>query len=107
MIQAERRINSTTTTETRFYLSSLAGNAAQIAHAVRSHWAIENSLHWGGVSAGETSPAEPPLLDVSFGEDASRIRTENAPQNFALLRFYCAQPADARKNGKSGREGET
>ncbi len=87
MIQAERRVNGTTTTETRYYISSLAGNAAQIANAV-SHWSIENSLHW--------------VLDVSFSEDASRIRTENAPQNFALLRQIALNLLTQEQTAKVG-----
>ena len=88
MIQAQRRINGTTTTETRFYISSLAGNAKQIANAVRSHWGIENALHW--------------VLDVSFGEDSSRIRTENAPQNFALLRQIALNLLTQEQTAKVG-----
>ena len=44
----------------------------QLTHAVRAHWGIENRLHW--------------LLDVSFGEDGSTIRKDNAPQNLSLLK---------------------
>jgi predicted transposase YbfD/YdcC len=55
-----------------FYLSSLPPKAQQLGQAIRQHWSIENQLHW--------------ILDVSFGEDASRIRTGNAPENLALLK---------------------
>ena len=46
MIVSERRLGNKTTTEARFYLSSLSSNAEIIAGAIRSHWGIENSLHW-------------------------------------------------------------
>jgi predicted transposase YbfD/YdcC len=46
MVVSERRLWNKTTTEVRFYLSSLAGNAEKISQAIRSHWGIENSLHW-------------------------------------------------------------
>jgi len=48
------------TTETRYYISSLAVSVKQFAHAVRSHWGIENSCHWS--------------LDMTYREDESRIR---------------------------------
>ena len=72
MIVSERRLWNKTTTDARFYLSSLSSNAEKIAGAIRSHWGIENSLHW--------------TLDVTFCEDKSRIRKKNSPENFALLR---------------------
>ncbi|WP_445242367.1 ISAs1 family transposase [Microcoleus sp. S13_C5] len=55
-----------------FTLSSLTSNAETIAGAIRSHWGIENSLHC--------------TLYLTFGEDKSRIRKQNSPDNFALLR---------------------
>jgi predicted transposase YbfD/YdcC len=71
MIVSERRLWNKTTSEARFYLSSLSSNAEKITIAIRSHWGIENSLHW--------------TLDVTFSEDKSRIRKQNSPENFALL----------------------
>ncbi|MFD1558849.1 ISAs1 family transposase [Paraburkholderia silviterrae] len=72
MIEATRECGASVSTQRRYYISSLPARAARVAHAVRSHWHIENSLHW--------------VLDVAFGEDQCRVRVENAAQNFAILR---------------------
>lgn len=72
MVIRERRLWNKTTREVQFYLSSLPSEARALGQAVRQHWGIENELHW--------------RLDVSFGEDACRIRTGHAPQNLSLLR---------------------
>lgn len=60
-----------TETATRYYISSLKANAEDFQNAIRSHWAIENKLHW--------------MLDVAFSEDASRKRAGNSTQNFSIL----------------------
>jgi len=90
------------TIETRYFISSLPNNAELLADSIRQHWGVENSLHWGGVSAGEASPAEPPLLDVAFHEDDSRIRKDNAPQNFAVLRHIAGNLLQQEKSVKTG-----
>jgi predicted transposase YbfD/YdcC len=72
MVQAERRVNGTVERETRYYISSLSRNARRFAQAVRSHWSVENSLHW--------------VLDLAFLEDACRIRKDHAPENLAVVR---------------------
>lgn len=56
---------------TRYYISSLRNNATEFQSKIRSHWAIENKLHW--------------TLDVAFSEDASRKRAGNATQNYSIL----------------------
>ncbi len=50
MVKRRRQLWNKTTTEVCFYISSLAAVAARHNHVIRSHWSIENSLHWGGVS---------------------------------------------------------
>jgi predicted transposase YbfD/YdcC len=72
MVKRFRQLWNQTTVETMFYLSSLPCDIGRIAPAIRTHWGIENQLHW--------------VLDVTFGEDACRIRTGHGPDNFALLR---------------------
>ena len=62
------------TIETRYYISSLAMSVKQFAHAVRSHWGIENSCHWS--------------LDMTYREDESRIRDEHMRENFAWLNRF-------------------
>ncbi len=58
--------------ETRYYISSPESDAHRFLRATRSHWGIENRVRW--------------ILDVSFREDESRVRTGNAPENLAIVR---------------------
>jgi predicted transposase YbfD/YdcC len=72
-VYSERRLKDKTESETRYYISSLPGdNAKLLLDAIRTHWHIENRLHW--------------VLDVTFHEDGCRIRKGNAAQNMAILR---------------------
>lgn len=71
-VESERTLGTKTTTEVRYYLSSLPGKSVKIPRAIRRHWSVENSLHW--------------VLDVAFDEDASRIHKDHAPANMSLLR---------------------
>jgi len=88
MVEAERRIGDETTCETRYYISSLSGNAQELGKAVRTHWGIENSVHW--------------VLDVAFREDDSRVRKGNGAQNFAILRHIALNLLRQEKSAKCG-----
>jgi len=72
VVEATRQIGAHTATERRYYLSSLPADVSRFARAVRTHWGIENSLHW--------------TLDVALQEDQCRVRSGYAAQNLAALR---------------------
>ena len=76
------------TTATRYYICSLKDPSPErIQTAVRAHWGIENGLHW--------------VLDMAMREDASRIRTDHAPANMAVLRHIALKPHSIRQDQKA------
>lgn len=72
VVERTRTVSGKTTVERRHYISSLPPDADKIAGAVRSHWEVENRLHW--------------CLDVQFGDDYARARTGHIAHNLALVR---------------------
>ena len=79
-------------TATRYYISSLKNDAPYFQSAIRSHWAIENKLHW--------------TLDVGFSEDASRKRAGNASQNYSVLLKIALNLLKNEKTEKQGIKGK-
>jgi predicted transposase YbfD/YdcC len=86
MVQAERRLDAKTTVKRRYFISSLKSDATRLLHAVRTHWEIENKVHW--------------VLDVAFGEDDCRIRKGNGAENFAVLRHIALNLLRREKTGQ-------
>ena len=75
------------TAEIRYFISSLPLGVKRFAHAIRSHWAIENTCHWS--------------LDVTYREDDSRIRDAHVRENFAWLNRFTLSLLKQHKNKKS------
>ena len=90
MIESERTIRGRTSHERRAYISSVDASAARFADIVRSHWHVENKLHW--------------VLDVTFGEDHARIARKNGAENMALVRKIAI---NLLKNAPVKRPGES
>jgi predicted transposase YbfD/YdcC len=76
LVAVERRCITykKTTVERRYFISSLPPSVKPVAMAIRSHWGIENGLHW--------------VLDISFREDHSRVRKDHSPENMAVIRHF-------------------
>ena len=72
VVESEREIGDKVERETRFYITSLAMPATLLAPIIRSHWAIENSLHW--------------VMDMAFRDDECRLRTDHAAANFCIIK---------------------
>lgn len=85
MVESIREIGDKIERETRFYITSLLFLAVQLSPIIRSHWAIENSLHW--------------VMDMVFRDDECRVRTENAPTNFTTIK-HIAYNLLRRASGK-------
>ena len=88
----EHKANGKKQTENRYYISSLAPNAEPIGRAVRSHWGIENSLHW--------------VLDVAFNEDASRKREGNSAENYSIILRVALNLIKSEKSRKRSIKGK-
>jgi predicted transposase YbfD/YdcC len=90
VIVSERIVNGKRETETRHFISSRILSAQQLLNAVRSHWLVENVLHWS--------------LDVVFGEDAHQLAVGYGPENFTTLRTL-AHALIKKGNPKDGIKG--
>jgi len=89
MVERHRTVGETTSVERAYYIASHQHVSAKwLAHAIRSHWAIENKLHWS--------------LDVAFDEDHCRVRTGHAAENMALLRKIALNLLKNEKTCKRG-----
>ncbi len=73
-VKRRRRQGQHFSQETAYYISSLAQQASDFNRGIRGHWHIENTLHW--------------TKDVVFKEDASKIRSGNAPENLSLIKTW-------------------
>ena len=92
MVEGERIVGGKTTVESRYYISNLPNDASVLLNAVRSHWSIENQLHWS--------------LDVTFNEDGSRVRSGNGAESFSVLRRMALNLLKAEKSTKRSLAGK-
>jgi len=91
MVESVREIGERIERENRYYVSSLRVPAQQMGALVRSHWAVENSLHW--------------VLDRVFRDDECRVRTAHAPANFTTIKHMALNLLHRAKDKFSIRAG--
>jgi len=87
MVEAQIEKQGRTTRARRYYITSADLDPERLARAVRSHWAIENSLHW--------------VLDVAFKEDLSRLRAGHGATNMAIVRHFALTLVRQAKDKRS------
>lgn len=88
MIESKRREGDNIAQDTRYFISSLSGDAREFGQAVRAHWGVENCVHW--------------VLDVSFREDDCRVRKDHGPENVAVLRHIALNLLRREKTARVG-----
>ena len=88
LIESVRKVDGETTTNKRYYLNSFSSDAQLLAHAVRSHWGVENNVHW--------------VLDVAFKEDDCPVGSDHAPENLSQLRKMSLNLLSQEKTAKIG-----
>jgi len=91
VVQSERTVKGKTSKEERLYIGSIPIQAKNLAHAQRSHWAVENRLHW--------------CLDVCLNDDQARARVKNSAQNLATVRRMVLNIFRLDKSRKGGIKG--
>jgi len=92
VVESRRAVEGVQTVERRYYLASLPLNVELFARAVRSHWGVENKVHW--------------VMDVCFHEDQSRARTGHAAENLATLRRLALNMLKKETTKKRGIKGK-
>lgn len=88
MVQSERKIGEKVTNETKYYIMSLGKEVQTFAYAVRSHWGIENKVHW--------------VLDIAERSDDSRVRVGHSGHNLAVLRHISLNLLRKEETAKVG-----
>lgn len=88
LVESRREIGEKVEIERRYYLVSLPADGKRFGDAVRQHWGVENGLHW--------------VLDVSFNEDACRIRKDQGAQTFSVLRHIALNLLKRESQHKRG-----
>jgi predicted transposase YbfD/YdcC len=92
-VTAERRVGNRTSLRDRSFIASLDGEAEQALYAVRTHWEIENCVHW--------------TLDIAFRGDESRVRKSDGAKKMAVLRNIALNLLKQERTVKCGEKSET
>ena len=87
LVESERLVDGERSRQSRYYISSLAGDAERLLEAAREHWGIENSVHW--------------TLDVTFGEDGGRARMGNSAEVLSMFRRMALNLLRSEKSVKA------